>query len=134
MDMTVSSLMTDSVSASWAIALLRWVIGLALLPHGVQKFRDPALARNFPAVMGLSSRLSFVVAMSVELGASVCLLSGFCTRLAALAGIGVMAVAYRVSKGPYFTSPALPFLLGFIAVLITGPGQYSLDALLLSRL
>ena len=87
------------------------------------------MAKNFPAVAGFSSRLSFVLVMSVELGASVCLLAGFCTRLAAFAGIGVMAVAYRVSKGPYFTSPALSFLLGFIAVFITDQGQYSLDAL-----
>lgn len=128
--MSLASILTTSVSADWAILLLRWAIGLALLPYVLQKICTPSMGEKFPAVMGLSSRLSFHLALCVETLATVCLILGLGTRVAAAAGICNMSVACKVNHGPYFTAPALPFLLGFIAVFITGPGRFALDALI----
>ncbi|MDE7371257.1 MAG: DoxX family protein [Desulfovibrio sp.] len=128
--MSLATILTTSVPGDWAILLLRWVIGLALLPYAVQKICTPSMAEKFPAVLGLSSSLSFHLAMCVETLASVCLLLGLGTRIAAVAGICNMSVAFKVNHGPYLTAPSAPFLLGFIAVLVTGPGRFALDALL----
>ena len=120
--MSLAAILTTSVSGDWAILLLRWVIGLALLPYAVQKICTPSMGEKFPAVLGLSSRLSFHLA--------VCLLLGLGTRIADVAGICNMCVAFKVNHGPYLTAASSPFLLGFIAVLVTGPGRFALDALI----
>ncbi|MBD5557277.1 MAG: DoxX family protein [Desulfovibrio sp.] len=128
--MSLAAILTTSVSGDWAILLLRWVIGLALLPYAVQKICTPSMGDKFHAVMGMSPKLSFHLAMCVETLASVCLLLGLGTRIAAVAGICNMSVAFKVAHGPYLTAPSAPFLLGFIAVLVTGPGRFALDALI----
>ncbi len=127
MDGFMAQFFTDGISYDWTALLLRWTVGFALLPFGIRKVRDTSGADKFHAVLVFSPKISFYLAMTIETLASICMILGFCTRFAAIPGICNMAIATKVSLGPSFTSPALPFLLGFISILISGPGKFSLD-------
>lgn len=123
----------DGASADWSAFLIRLVVALALLPHGIQKFLEPENAAHFPAALFFSPKSAYLAAAIVETFASICLIFGFCTRIAAVAGLVNMLVASRVSWNKYFTSPALVFVFGFFAVLCIGPGAISLDYLFLGH-
>lgn len=116
-----------TISYDWAALLIRLVIGLALLPYGLIKISERHKPPQFPAVLGFSSKQSFYLAMVVETAASLCMLGGFFTRFMACAGIVNMSMAYKVAHGRFGSANALPFLLGFIAILFIGPGKISLD-------
>lgn len=128
-------LMSYPVSYAWALLLSRFAIALALCPWGLKKWSNYRKfnAKNEPpkifAVGPLSARVGFTCVMLIELLTPVFLVLGFFTRLAVIPGIFAMGVAVRETKGPYFTAPAMPFLLMLIVFLIIGPGEYSLDYL-----
>ena len=128
---TLDQIMLFSIPYDWAALLIRLACGLALLPYGLKKIRERHEASaHFPAVLGLSSRTAFWLALLVETGSSICMIFGLFTRIAAVAGICNMAVATNVSRGKYLTSPAQSYLLMFIAIFFIGPGAFSLDALI----
>lgn len=123
--------MIDASSYDLAALLLRLTVGLALLPFGIKKILvRKTEADKFPKVLFFSPEAGFYSALIIEFGASICMIFGFFTRLVAIPAICNMAVATNVSRGNYFTSPAQSFLLGFISILIVGPGKYSLDWLM----
>lgn len=125
---SLDQFMLFTVPYDWAALLIRLACGIALLPYPLKKIRERHVAsEKFPAVLGLSSKTAFYMALIVELGASICMIFGLFTRIAAVAGTCNMAVATNVSRGPYFTSPAQSYLLMFIAIFIIGPGTFSLD-------
>lgn len=129
--------MTGELNYATAALFLRLLVAIVLLPFGIKKWVERKnLKGNFPAVLGLSHELSFYLALLAETIAPVCLVFGFFTRLAALGGICNMGVAYYTyihfpahKNDPYYYAPALPILLGYIAVLLIGPGKFSLDYL-----
>lgn len=128
---SLDQFMLFTVPYDWAALLVRLACGIALLPYALKKIHERHEApAHFPAVLGLSSRTAFWLALIVELGASICMIFGFLTRIAAIAGACNMAVATNVSRGKYFTSPAQSYLLMFIAIFIIGPGHFSLDTLI----
>lgn len=128
---TLDQIMLFTVPYDWAALLVRLACGLALLPYPLKKIRERhEAAAHFPAVLGLSSRTAFWCALIVELGASICMIFGLFTRIAAVAGTCNMAVATNVSRGKYLTSPAQSYLLMFIAIFIIGPGYFSFDTLI----
>lgn len=124
------ALMTSQISYDWAALLIRLTIGLSLLPYAIQKITHTGNADKFPKVFGLSSKTGFWLAMFVETTASICTIFGFFTRLVAIAGIINMGVAVKTVHGRYYNATAMPYFLGFIAILCIGAGQYSLDFLL----
>lgn len=129
------SVMTIQTNYALTALLLRLLVAATLLPFGIKKVVErEKLKNNFPSVMGLSSQLSFYLAAFAETVAPICLIFGFFTRVAALGGILNMGLAYytyihfpKHKEDPYYYAPSLPILLGYIAVLITGPGVCSLD-------
>ena len=125
------SIMIDPVGYDLAAFLLRETIGLALLPFAIKKIltRETA-SEKFPKVLFFTPSQAFYAALTVELCASLCMIFGLFTRLAAIPAICNMSVAFNVSRDKYFASPALSFLLGFVSILIVGPGKYSLDWLI----
>lgn len=122
-------LMTSQISYDWAALLIRLAIGLAWLPYGLKKLFYQKDSAHFPAVWPFSPRAAYYASMIIEIGVSLCLIFGFCTRLAVIPGMVCMAVATKVNHGPCFTAPALPYLLGQIAIFFIGSGAYSLDYL-----
>lgn len=131
--LTLDQIMLFTVPYDWAALLIRLACGIALLPYGLKKIRErKEVAPKFPAVLGLSSRTAFWCALLVETCSSICMIFGFFTRIAAVAGACNMAVATNVSRGQYFTSPAQSYLLMFLAIFIIGPGHFSLDTFIFS--
>lgn len=126
--------MTFPISYDWAALFIRLAVGFGLLPYAVKKFNERSTADKFPKVLFFSRKAAFYSAMLIEGVVSICLILGFCTRLAAIPGIVNMGVAFTVSRGPYLTSPALVYFFMMIAILFIGSGNYSLDGLILAGL
>lgn len=123
--------MADTASSDLIALMLRLTIGISLLPYALMKISEahtpPA---KFPKVPFLSPEKAFYVAMVVETAASVGCIAGFCTRIVAFLGICNMGLATWKVHGKYWSANAMPYFFGFIAILISGAGKYSLDYLL----
>ncbi|MGF1599190.1 MAG: DoxX family protein [Acidimicrobiales bacterium] len=121
--------------------VLRVVIGALFVWHGIDKF-DAGIAMieemytmwGVP-VPGLTAPLSALV----EIVAGVALMAGIGTRLAALALSAVMvgAIIYVKADLGIISSEPMPgaeldlaLLAGLIAVVVLGPGRYSVDSML----
>jgi putative oxidoreductase len=73
-----------------------------------------------------------------EVVCSLLLILGLFTRPAAIGGMVTMAVAFLLIHGGKLSGEgngelAFLYLIGFTAILIAGPGRFSLDALLTRR-
>lgn len=127
-----------------AILILRLVVGLLLFGHGAQKlfgwFGGSGLTGTFGMVDRLRFRPKMLWGLGVALGETVgggLLALGLLSPLGSIAIIAVMIVATIAvhwkngiwnSKGGY--EFPLTNIAAAIAVAGTGPGRYSLDALL----
>lgn len=141
-----------------AVALLIARIGFGgfMMTHGWGKLQM-LLARdfeNFADPIGLGKPLSLTMATFAEFGCALLVIVGLGTRLATIPLIITMAVAALVVHGsdpwtsgdaarlffagetdfPKSKEPALLFLTAFVTLLLTGPGKFSLDAVLWPRL
>jgi thiosulfate dehydrogenase [quinone] large subunit len=68
-----------------------------------------------------------------ELWVGLATLAGLLTRVAALGGLALSVTFYLTSSwavSPYFMGPDLPYALGWLTLLLAGPGALSLDAYL----
>ncbi len=121
------------------LALRLW-LGLSLAGlHGWGKFEKLLSGGGgFPDPLGIGSSASLLLASSAELFASLFLAAGLLTRLAAVPLAFTMGVAFFVVHGGALRGPgsgelAFVYLAGFVALLLAGPGRYSLDAMLAGR-
>ncbi len=132
----------STFSTSIGLLLLRLVFGGAMIQHGWGKIQTPTswMGPGAPA----PGFLQLLAAVS-EFGGGIALVLGLLTPLAMLGWIVTMGVAvvFVASKGAPWVSekpggmsfePALGYLAVAVLFLLAGPGRYSLDALLLSRL
>lgn len=100
--------------------------------EGVQ-FADP---------LGIGTTLSLAGAASAEFLAAVALMLGLATRLAAIPLVFTMLVAAFLHHGddPFFMGggpskePAVIYAVAYLAMLIFGPGRFSLDYLIAKKL
>ena len=143
--------------ATSSIGLLILRLGIAgyLLTHGWGKLQM-LLAGSFADFgdpIGLGAEASLVLIVFAEFLCSLLVLLGLGTRLAAIPVVIAMGVAAFVAHGAdpwtmgkgyelYMSGaskswaskePALLFLVPFLALAFTGPGRYSLDALIRGR-
>jgi len=122
--------------ASWALLLLRLVVGTAFIIHGWQRSRTRSAGRDLESpVPGL---FQFLAALS-EFGGGIAWILGLLTPLAAL-GIGcTMTVAVfmhsMVLHDPFVSLTggrsyelASAYLCIALLLLALGPGRFSLDA------
>jgi putative oxidoreductase len=120
------------------LLLLRVALGIVFVMHGGQK----AFVYGHAGVTGAMAELglplpavSAALITIVELGGGLALLAGALTRVAAflIAGaMGVATVTVHLANG--FFLPAgyeftLTLMLAGLSLLMTGPGAYSVDAL-----
>jgi len=122
---------------SLATLILRVGLGALMIPnHGWAKFSGFAEKKaHFISFMGLSSELSLGLATFAELFCSVLLIIGLFTRLASIPLIIVMLTALGIAHQWDILGHELPFalLIGFIAILLLGPGKYSCDTLIYKK-
>ncbi len=117
-----------------ATLLLRVGFGVLMIPsHGWKKLSNFAsMKEEFMDFMGLGPVVSLGLATFAEFFCALLLIVGLCTRLATIPLIITMFVAFGahdyVLFGKYDLIPA--FILGYTAILLLGPGKYSMDALI----
>jgi len=137
----------DFIAGRGAIGLLilRVLIGAAMMQHGWGKIQSPFNWMDLDPKRGASGVpgiLQFLAALS-EFGGGAALIVGFLTPLACLGILATMTVAIlMVGKGqpwiaskpgaPSFESASL-YWIPAAALLFTGPGIYSLDAILFQK-
>jgi putative oxidoreductase len=125
---------------SAGLLVLRVWLGLSmLLLHGWGKWQKSAeLAGGFPDPFGIGSAPSLYLAIFAEVVCSVLLLLGLATRLALVPLVITMLVAFFLVHGGALSGEssgemAFIYLGGYVALLLTGPGRFSVDALFLRR-
>jgi putative oxidoreductase len=116
------------------LLLLRvWLGASMLLLHGWPKIgKFSQMSSAFPDPFGVGPKASLILAIFAEVVCAALLVVGFLTRFAALNLVVTMAVAFLIAHKGALTGPgsgelAYIYLAGFITLLVTGPGNYSLD-------
>ncbi len=118
------------------ILLLRIFLGLAMLfGHGIGKWTMLFESNDikFADPFGIGVVPSLAMAVFAEVICALLLTIGLLTRLSVIPLIITMLVAaFSVHLLDGFSSmeKALLYGIGFLSILITGPGKYSVDALL----
>jgi len=116
---------------SFAALILRFGLGGLIIPHGYNKLMNfSSMSSKFADPFHIGSTTSLSMSIFAEFFCGVFLVLGLFTRLACIPLIINMSVAVVVAhKGDIFDTgeKATVFLVGFIALLFTGPGKVSID-------
>jgi len=106
--------------------------GMMLFGHGLGKLSNFSnIAQQFPAIFGMSSTLSLGLAVFAEFFCALFIMLGLFTRVSSVMNLVTMLVAAFVvhaSDGFGGMEKALLFAAGFLAIILLGPGPYSIDA------
>lgn len=137
---------TRDTTASLGIFALRAMVGLMMLAgHGIPKIQNYATLKKFfyvPEFLPLSWAPACLIACIVaEVGASAMVIIGFATRPAAfILGFSMVVASFgKLGLAPWFSKTAtlvesketgLLYLMVMIAIILSGAGAYSLDAML----
>lgn len=139
---------TRDATASSGILALRVMIGLMMLiGHGLPKIQSFAARKDlfyvpdFFPLKYMSPQISLMATIAAEVGASALVILGLATRPAAFVLAFAMVVAAFGFHGgsAWFIAPptvfdakelALLYLIPMIAIILTGGGALSLDALI----
>jgi putative oxidoreductase len=111
--------------------VLRIALGGLVIPHGYEKLISfAARSSTFADPFHIGHPVSMALAIFAEFFCGVFILIGFFTRFACIPLIISMGAAlFYVHKLDFFDSgeKATLFMLGYIALLFTGPGKISID-------
>ncbi len=126
-----------SYKASWLLLCARVIFGTLLMTHGFAKlYNYQELANSFPDPIGIGSQFSLILAIGAEFFCSMAFIFGFLYRLVLIPMIFTMAMAVYIihSADPFAVKElAFVYLLIFIMLYITGPGQYAVDYFIANR-
>ena len=114
------------------IALVRIVVGLLMLYHGLEVFDRNQMHEyaTWETFGGPSGFFMVYVGKSAEFLAGLLLTLGLATRIASLLLIGSLGyITFFVGNGRFWYEDQHPFLFVLFGVLflLTGPGSWSLD-------
>ena len=105
-----------------------------MIRHGFHKLTNfAAKSAEFSDPFGFGSPISMSMAIFAELFCAIFIVLGLMTRLACIPLIMAMGVAvFSSHDGKIFTEGehAALYMFGYIALLIAGPGKYSMDKLI----
>jgi putative oxidoreductase len=123
---------SPSSFSSYALSIVRIVIGLLFLEHGTSKYLGFPSVQRIPETMSMSG-----VGGLLELIGGALIAVGLFTRPVAFLLSGEMAVAYFYAHFPRNFFPlinggdaAILYCFVFLYLVFAGPGPWSLDALL----
>ena len=115
---------------NWALLLLRIVVSVSMLSHGVPKLVSLFLGDfSFPDPIGLGPELSLVLATFAEFFCSVFILVGYRSRLAAIPLIITLLVALIIVHGDDSLLDhinILLYLFTYAILLHLGGGKFTL--------
>ena len=127
----------DAMSSSGLLVLRLGVGAMMLLLHGWGKLMAyGSLADRFPDPIGLGPQISLFLAVFAEVGCAVLIIVGLGTRLAAGPLLVTMVVAALVvhADDPWSKKElALLYAVPLVTLILTGPGRFSLDELIMRR-
>jgi putative oxidoreductase len=133
---------SKDLATSIGLLILRLGVGGYMLTHGWGKLQMLMNGAAFGDPIGLGGRTSLLLATGAEFFCALLVVLGLATRVAAAPVVFTMGVAAFVvhANDPWTMTgtggskePALLFLFPFLALIFTGPGRFSLDALLWPR-
>lgn len=123
----------SSGAFSTAMLALRLAVGILMLLHGYDKLMHFAQYKNdFLDFMGIGKTLSLALAVFAEFFCSLFLILGLFTRLATIPLIILTCVIiFKVDHGHVSAEneKVVLFLVGYLVLLLTGPGKASVDAM-----
>lgn len=122
---------TRSKGFSLLLLCLRLFFGLMFLLHGLEKvYNYTELCFVFPDPLNIGSEISLLVAIFAEMLCSIGFIAGALYRLSMIPMLAVMLVAFFHVHNASIIQGELAFiyLMVFIMMYISGPGQYSIDA------
>jgi putative oxidoreductase len=126
----------------WGLTILRVVVGIVFVMHGGQKLFSYGVSgtAGFMSQVGIPAPwLAAVVVTAVEFLGGLALLLGLLTRVAALLlAIDMLVAILTVNLPRGFFLPqgyefTLTLLAATMALVLTGPGKASVDAVLATR-
>lgn len=124
----------ESRTYSTLVLVIRILFGLLFLSHGYTKLMlHASMADLFADPIGLGSIISFWMVVFAEVVCSFALIFGILQRVVLIPMIITMAVAFFVVHGgDAFAARELSFvyLIVFIILYITGPGEFSFDSII----
>lgn len=124
--------------ASAFLLALRVIFGVLLMNHGIQKWSNfQELSTMFPDPLGIGSSMSLGLAIFGELVCSMGFIIGLLYRLAMIPMIFTMVIAFFViHANDAFAVKELAFvyLAVFVLMYIAGPGKFSVDNFIGSKL
>jgi putative oxidoreductase len=123
--------MKNSLQNHIGLAFLRISAAALMLTHGIPKLQN-LLSGNleFGDPLGIGGAPSLFLAIIGEFVCPILIIVGYKTRWAAVPTAITMAVAAFIVHGadPFQTKEkALLFLICFVAIILLGPGKYSID-------
>jgi putative oxidoreductase len=123
--------MTNTLKNDIALALLRIVPSAFMLTHGVPKFQKLISGDfSFGDPIGIGEAPTLFLAVLAEFVCPFLLIVGFKTRWSAILPAITMLVVGAIVHGsdPFgkLEKPLL-FLVIFVAIILLGPGKYSVD-------
>lgn len=132
----------DAVRVSAGLAVLRVVLGAVFLAHGAQKVFVWGFEGVSAGFAGMDIPLAAVagpaVALAELLGGAALVLGLFTRPVAAVLALVMLGALFMVHLAAGFFAPdgiefVLTLFAGSAALVLTGPGRYSLDAAIAGR-
>ena len=130
---------SSSPTADFGLLVLRIFLGVNLfLRHGLEKITHfSAMSHHFPDPIHIGSHWSLIYALISDAICSVLVLCGLATRVAAFIIFINLAVVFSLVHHYPFSGGRgeviLLYIGGFLALILTGAGRYSLDQKLWGR-
>ncbi|MEQ1587693.1 MAG: DoxX family protein [Cyclobacteriaceae bacterium] len=126
------------IALSQGIALVRIIVGALIVYHGQEVF-NPELMNGYmtwDTFDKSNARLLVYLGKSSELIAGISLLLGLFTRIGALITIGTFSyITFFIGSGKFWYEDQHPFMFVLFGLLFlfTGPGAWSMDALIFNK-
>lgn len=126
------------VSTSLGLLLLRLVLGAVFIAHGMQKVwinGIPATQEGFAGMGVPAPEVMAIIVAALEIGGGALLVLGLGTRIVGVllaANMVVAMVLVHLAAGFFATDGGYEFVLtlagGALALALTGPGRFAIDA------